>query len=958
MNIKNKSGRIYENVKLINPQLKYCRIEKDAESIFDSYIQQIGWKKDVDYTRDTDINNRYKFRNNGKGSKSGKPDYIFYDDDKNIIAICDVKSSDVGIEQSIEDGKDYINCLKEDYNINIRMVFGFDGEKLEIQYLNDDSQWEKVLFGSLVVKQIPNKDILIFIIESNNNIEQVSETKYIDKKLLEKFFQRTDEIIRRSSIGSSPVEKFIELSTIIFLKMYTLKGYDKPFFEKKENKSLKYKHIWEAVISGDTSLINSTFSNWLNKTYNNIYLDDTHSLIRIESDKLIQIAKLIDRIFAVYELTDFTNVKGDILEYFQASSKDRKIGEFFTPRHIIEYMVNLIDPKVVSSEENDVYIEKVYDPTCGTGGFLIQAYNWYKVQYSDQIKDLERLKADVLHGTELKSNTALLAKLNMILIGDGHSNIINADALGYDKVEKEVKLKDSFNHPIVIEEEDIDYFKEGGENKYYIKGDQKRRAVRVADGSMEYIYDELGEKISVDDKDVKKKDRHYFSTDGYPLKKFKGTYYKQRPVKYYELQSDVDKIEYTYKNIKAVNPLLLKEKLNSAENNDKYHKNFGKFDIVLANQPFGLSEPPKADYYFIKHMIESLHDGKNEKTGRYGRIACIVGNGFLCNEDFKNERRELQKNYTIKAIISLPEKSFAPYVQVIKSSIILIEKRKPHPNEKTYFVNINNDGYTQDNKRKTCDLNDFKRLMSLWGNWDDAETKNNATGETEYVSLHKQEKGFAELHNIVEDCWAVNYYIKYELPKFKDIENVALKDYIVEYDDKKHPIEFADYGEQVEVKGVSKQYGIITSEIKEASEYNQKYKILPHNSIAYNPSRINVGSIALHTGDDSLISPSYVIFKIDETEFIPEYVIHFMLSKYGRNQIENFNFGTVRNSLSFEDLGKIEIPKINKNSQMKVLKMYQNEYKMNFKELNNANLLSELVEAEKKDLFTEYINSI
>ena len=108
-------------------------------------------------------------------------------------------------------------------------------------------------------------------IESKNELELVSETENIDRTLLANFFKATDEIIRRSSIGSSPTEKFIELSTVIFIKMFSLKEYDKPFIKKE---SLKYSSIWEAVLSGDLNVMNNRFASWLEESFYNIVLDN------------------------------------------------------------------------------------------------------------------------------------------------------------------------------------------------------------------------------------------------------------------------------------------------------------------------------------------------------------------------------------------------------------------------------------------------------------------------------------------------------------------------------------------------------------------------------------------------------------------------------------------------------------------------------------------------------------
>ena len=69
-------------------------------------------------------------------------------------------------------------------------------------------------------------------------------------------------------------------------------------------------------------------------------------------------------------LTDVdSDVKGDAFEYFLKASTSTKndLGEYFTPRHIVKTMVRLVNPQIG---------EKIYDPFCGTGGFLIESFRY------------------------------------------------------------------------------------------------------------------------------------------------------------------------------------------------------------------------------------------------------------------------------------------------------------------------------------------------------------------------------------------------------------------------------------------------------------------------------------------------------------------------------------------------------------------------------------------------------
>ncbi|WP_249685917.1 hypothetical protein, partial [Bacillus velezensis] len=64
------------------------------------------------------MENRYKFKSTLKGTNDAKPDYIFYDANKNIIAVSDSKNSKVGIQASLLDTQNYIDNLNSDYALN------------------------------------------------------------------------------------------------------------------------------------------------------------------------------------------------------------------------------------------------------------------------------------------------------------------------------------------------------------------------------------------------------------------------------------------------------------------------------------------------------------------------------------------------------------------------------------------------------------------------------------------------------------------------------------------------------------------------------------------------------------------------------------------------------------------------------------------------------------------------
>ena len=114
-----------------------------------------------------------------------------------------------------------------------------------------------------------------------------------------------------------------------------------------------------------------------------------------------------------------------------ASDSAGYAGEFYTPRHIVQLMIQAVDPSIK---------DQVYDPCCGTCGFLGEAANYVR-KNSQQLgtKEMKHFKEDMFHGRELKDLTFLLGHMNMIL----HQV---EDAKLFDSLDEDVEtnLKDKF----------------------------------------------------------------------------------------------------------------------------------------------------------------------------------------------------------------------------------------------------------------------------------------------------------------------------------------------------------------------------------------------------------------------------------------------------------------------------------------------------------------------------------
>jgi type I restriction enzyme M protein len=122
------------------------------------------------------------------------------------------------------------------------------------------------------------------------------------------------------------------------------------------------------------------------------------------------------------------DTKGVAFEHFMEDFFKGKSGQFFTPRLIVNFAIAMMD---IGNED------LVLDPACGSGGFLLHALDAVRRQaeefYPDDLNAQYRYWHDFaksnLFGIEINDSIARVAKMNMIIHDDGHTNVIGFDAL-------------------------------------------------------------------------------------------------------------------------------------------------------------------------------------------------------------------------------------------------------------------------------------------------------------------------------------------------------------------------------------------------------------------------------------------------------------------------------------------------------------------------------------------------
>jgi len=395
--------RIYKNEEEVKVQLVI------------PWLESLGYKKEfMEFEKTIKINE-------GRKTKSIFADIVVYTDKKleTPLIVVDTKSpSEILSKEGRDQVISYARLLPKIAPIAVLT----NGNNIQVYQTLDKSR----------IKEVPKRKNLLSDFVSavlSKNIQEVlrqEATKELftidDVSTFKDLLKKCHNIIRNNE-GYDPIQAFDELSKILFAKMY----------EEQYNKSSNRftSEIYEKTLKElNVNIVQQQFSEIQKVTgFRDLFPENTTIKLK---DRTI---KDIVLIFENYDLT-LTNfdVKGEAFEYFLGDTFTGGLGEYFTPRNVVEFIVEAISPKIG---------EKIVDPFCGTGGFLIYAFEKVseKIRLND-FSDEEKLRwkkvlsDESLFGTDWKARTSQACKMNMIVHGDGNTGVFQHD--GFKNVEGKI----------------------------------------------------------------------------------------------------------------------------------------------------------------------------------------------------------------------------------------------------------------------------------------------------------------------------------------------------------------------------------------------------------------------------------------------------------------------------------------------------------------------------------------
>lgn len=353
-----------------------------------------------------------------------------------------------------------------------------------------------------------------------------------------------------------------------------------------------------------------------------------------------------------------------------------------------------------------------------------------------------------------------------------------------------------------------------------------------------------------------------------------------------------------------------------------------RVDVIMTNPPFGGQEEKgiQSNFPEDKQTAETallflqLIMRKLRRQPKPGRAAVVVPNGTLSAEGVATRiREELLNDFAITAILRLPHNVFAPYTD-IKTNVLFFQRGGP-TEEILYCEPPLPDGLTLSKtkpllfewlepyiarlKRRTPDEHCWIVRRADLGTDLNLDLKNPRLTLDQHQAAAGRMTGLVSRLNAIADAMRKLQGDLAEITAAVRTSPIRLLgELTAECDDRIG----GNYEPAMRLLGVSAAEGFGDPK-GDIGKDPTRYKIVRQGYLAYNPMRINIGSIGVSTSDEmtGITSPDYVVFRCLDG-LLPEYVFHYLRSEAGRHEINQKTKGSVRFRLYYKQLTEMPIP--------------------------------------------------
>lgn len=440
--------------KIFAPLLGKYLVEKPEEKVRQEYICRLV--NDYGFSLEQ-MGQEIKVSNSQRGQGRAMADIVIW---RNVKDKLESKSPIVVVECKAE----HITVREEDYFQGYNYA-SWAGADFFVTSNIKETRIFKVIKGNIPKKleeiiDIPKANI---VNDEKKITDLLKQTKAFTRDEFSKLLFKCHNIIRNND-KLSPEAAFDEISKILFIKIrYERSNTGSQIFSKENFK--KAKESYEQFKTKDGQEFYQFLFEKTKEDFKDDDLFEASEIIRIRENSFEAIVEELQ----IYNLsTTSDDVKGIAFEQFLGRTFRGELGQFFTPRTVVDFMVKVLDP-----EEGEI----ICDPCCGSGGFLIKAFEYVRAKIEQEIhEEKERIKLlyfdaafekmkeaekekvdeivndlfaklnaeldinneksrlrvlsyDCIFGTDANPRMSRTAKMNMIMHGDGHGGVHHNDGL-------------------------------------------------------------------------------------------------------------------------------------------------------------------------------------------------------------------------------------------------------------------------------------------------------------------------------------------------------------------------------------------------------------------------------------------------------------------------------------------------------------------------------------------------
>lgn len=239
------------------------------------------------------------------------------------------------------------------------------------------------------------------------------------------------DIMRKDAGVDGDAQRINQLVWMFFLKIFDDREQEKELLEDKYHSPIPERLRWRNWAANPEGITGDALADFINndlfKTLKGLPSPDPRAqLVRHvfeEANNYMKSGTLMRQVVNKINEVDFNrkndlHLFGDIYEQILRDLQSAgNAGEFYTPRAVTQFMVEMVDPKLG---------EKVLDPACGTGGFLTNTIEHVRRKYVHSVEEEQTLQASI-RGVEKKQLPYFLCVTNLMLHGIDTPNQVSHD---------------------------------------------------------------------------------------------------------------------------------------------------------------------------------------------------------------------------------------------------------------------------------------------------------------------------------------------------------------------------------------------------------------------------------------------------------------------------------------------------------------------------------------------------